>query len=105
MGVWGYIQTAEELGRDLDDLKSGRKVETTIVHAAGSGGTAAGLILGSALAELNARVVSISVSGPRDRLSETIGTICEQAIERFALEIPFSREADINVIDDYVGRG
>src|SRR5437660_1404015 len=39
LGAWGYVRCMEELGPELDE-------PTTIVYAAGSGGTGAGLILG-----------------------------------------------------------
>jgi D-cysteine desulfhydrase len=105
LGAWGYIRAIEELARDLNGLSGGMEKPTTIINAAGSGGTSAGLVLGVLLLGLNVKVVSINVCNDRDYFVRTIGEICEKAIETYNLSIPFSRERDINIIDGYVGRG
>ncbi|UCF90526.1 MAG: pyridoxal-phosphate dependent enzyme, partial [Desulfobacterales bacterium] len=71
----------------------------------GSGGTSAGLILGTKIFDLNARVVSVNVCDDHDYFVRVIGEICENAISDYQLEIDFSRERDINIIDGCVGRG
>jgi D-cysteine desulfhydrase len=105
LGAWGYIRAVDELARDLDRLPDGLNRATTIIHATGSGGTGAGLILGSRLFGLNVRIASINVCDDREYFIEAIGKICENAIARYNLSIPFSREHDIEIIDGYVGRG
>ena len=105
LGAWGYIHAAEELVNDIANLPGGASRSCTIVNAAGSGGTSAGLVLGAKMFDLNTRIVSINVSEDRDYFVNAIGDICEQAIADYQLEIDFSRERDIEVIDGYVGRG
>jgi len=105
LGAWGYIRAVEELARDLSDLEGDQDQTTTIVHAVGSGGTSAGLILGALLLKLKVRVVGICVGGNRDYFLKKIGGICEQAISTWRLNLPFSPKHDIEIIDDYVGRG
>ena len=105
LGAWGYIRALGELARDLDGLESDDGRPWTIVHAAGSGGTAAGLILGVKLLGLNARVASVNVCDDAEYFTRVIGEICESAIERFGLPISFSRKQDVTIIDGYVGRG
>ena len=105
LGAWGYIRAAEELARDMAQLPEGPKRRTTIVVATGSGGTAAGLILGARLIDLEARIAAINVCDDRDYFLEAIGTICETCITTYGLNIPFDRQRDITILDGYVGRG
>jgi D-cysteine desulfhydrase len=105
LGAWGYIRAAEELVDDLANLTDGMDRPTTIINATGSGGTSAGLILGTRMLGLNTRVVSINVCDDRDYFVQVIGEICENAIAKYKLDISFSRKRDIEIIDGYVGRG
>jgi len=105
IGAWGYIRAVEELAGDLANLPDGTSHPATIMNAAGSGGTTAGLILGVRLLGLPARVVSINVCDDRNYFIEVIGDICETLISTYELDVPFSRERDIEIIDGYVGRG
>ena len=105
LGAWGYIHGAAELKQDIKKLPRGSSRRTTIVHAAGSGGTTAGLILGTKLLGLNARIVGINVCDDRDYFIKAIGEICEDCISRYGLKISFSRESDIEIVDGYVGLG
>ena len=105
LGAWGYIHAVKELSMDLERLPGGLNRAITIIHATGSGGTGAGLILGSRLFSLNVRIASINVCDDREYFIRAIGEICENAIIRYHLSIPFSRERDIEIIDGYVGRG
>ena len=105
LGAWGYIRAAEELADDLANLPDNTDWPTTIINATGSGGTSAGLILGTHMLGLNTRVVSINVCDDRDYFVKVIGEICENAIANYQIDLPFSRERDIEIIDGYVGRG
>jgi len=105
LGAWGYIYAAAELKQDLEKLADGSSRRATIVHATGSGGTTAGLILGTKLLGLNARIVGINVCDDRDYFVRAIGEICEDCISRYGLNISFSRESDIEIVDGYVGLG
>ncbi|MBF0531244.1 MAG: D-cysteine desulfhydrase family protein [Deltaproteobacteria bacterium] len=105
LGTWGYIRAMEELARDLAELPGGLSPETTIFHASGSGGTAAGVILGAKLHALPCRLVSVNVCDDRDYFVRIIGEMCEKAIKEYRLPISFSRSKDVEIIDGYVGRG
>ncbi len=98
LGAFGYVRCVEELAAELPPGPA------TIVYAAGSGGTGAGLILGVKLLALPWRVVGVNVCDDRDYFVRVIGEICEQAIDRFRLPIAFSR-ADVEIVDGYVGIG
>jgi D-cysteine desulfhydrase len=106
LGAWGYIRATDELARDIAQLPGGLERRTTIVVATGSGGTAAGLILGARLLNLNARIAAVNVCDDRSYFLEAIGTICETFLATYGLDdIDFEREQDIDIADGYVGRG
>ena len=105
LGVWGYIRAAQELVNDIANLPGGLNQACTIITAAGSGGTSAGLILGAKMFELNARIASVNVCDDRDYFVNAIGNICEKAIADYQIEVDFSRDTDIEILDGYVGRG
>lgn len=105
LGAWGYIRAAEEVARDLSVIPAPADRQTTIIHATGSGGTTAGLLIGKRLFGLNVRVVGVNVCDDRDYFVKVIGQICEQLISRYGLNLAFSRERDIEIVDGYVGRG
>ena len=105
VGAWGYIRAMEELAGDLANLPDSNSHPVTIINAVGSGGTSAGLILGIRLLGLNARVIGINVCDDRDYFVSVIGDICENVIRAYELDLHFSRERDIEIIDGYVGRG
>jgi D-cysteine desulfhydrase len=105
IGSRGYILAAEELARDIAGLPGGFDRPTTIIHATGSGGTAAGMLLGAKLARLTARVVSFNVCNDQAYFFGVVGDICDQLIAAYQLNIAFDRQHDIHIIDGYVGRG
>ena len=105
LGTWGYIRAAEELKKDIASLPGGKTRPVTILSGTGSGGTTSGLILGTRLHGLKARVAAVNVCDDRDYFIKAIGDICEEAISTYKLGISFSRERDIEIIDGYVGRG
>jgi D-cysteine desulfhydrase len=105
MGAWGYVRAVEELAFDLATLPGAQEQPTTIIHATGSGGTTAGLILGVKLVGLNARVVGINVCNDRDYFLRVVSDICQTAIDTYKLDLPFFPERDIEIVDGYVGRG
>ena len=105
LGALGYIRAVEELVNDIANLPGGAHQDCTIVSAAGSGGTTAGLILGVKIFDVKARVASVNVCDDRDYFLRAIGDICEQAIADYHLDIKFDRQRDIEMIDGYVGRG
>jgi len=105
LGAWGYIRAAEELAADISKLAGGADRPCTLVVAAGSGGTSAGLILGAKIFDLNVRVVSFNVCDDRDYFMKLIGGICARALADYHLEIDLLPERDIEIIDGYVGRG
>jgi len=105
LGALGYVRATEELVNDITNSMGGARQPCTIISAAGSGGTSAGLILGAKVFDMNARIAGVNVCDDRDYFLREIGTICEDAIAGYHLDIDFDRERDIEIIDGYVGRG
>jgi D-cysteine desulfhydrase len=98
LGAWGYVRCVEEIAADLPPGPA------TLVYAAGSGGTGAGLILGVKLLGLPWRVVGINVCDDRDYFVRVIGEIVEEAIARWKLGVTFDR-SEIEIRDGHVGIG
>ena len=106
LGSWGYLRAAHELADDLAGIASPEQ-PVTVVYACGSGGTAAGLILGAKLLGLRARgirLAAINVCDDRAYFVDVIGRICAEAEARWQLGAHVT-EADIDVVDGHVGRG
>ena len=98
LGAWGYVGCVEELANDLGDQP------LTIIYAAGSGGTGAGILMGIKLMKLPWRAVGINVCDDKDYFVAAIGEIVEQAIQRWLLPIELER-SEIEILDGYVGIG
>jgi D-cysteine desulfhydrase len=105
LGALGYVRATEEIVNDITNTMGGAQQPCTIMNAAGSGGTSAGLILGCKVFDVNARVVSVNVCDDRDYFMRAIGDICEDTITEFNLDIDYVRERDIEMVDGYVGDG
>jgi D-cysteine desulfhydrase len=105
LGALGYIRATEELVNDITNTLGGGNQRCTIINAAGSGGTSAGLILGTKIFDVNARIAGINVCNDRDYFVRAIGDICEQAIADYHLDVDFNRQRDVEIIDGYVGLG
>jgi D-cysteine desulfhydrase len=106
LGSWGYLRAAHELAADLADIASPEK-PVTVAYACGSGGTAAGLILGGKLLGLAARGIrfaAVNVCDDRAYFLDAIGRICADAESRWQLGANVT-EADIDILDGHVGRG
>ncbi|MEM9493998.1 MAG: pyridoxal-phosphate dependent enzyme, partial [Myxococcota bacterium] len=80
---------------------------TTVIYASGSGGTGAGLLLGSKLLDWSARdirVTGICVCDNRQYFVDIIHRICSEFDQQFNTGADVSTE-DIDIIDRYVGLG
>jgi D-cysteine desulfhydrase len=106
LGSWGYLRAAHELADDLAGIASPEQ-PVTVVYACGSGGTAAGLILGAkllALRERGIRLAAINVCDDRAYFVDVIRRICADAEARWQLGAHVT-QADIDIVDGHVGRG
>jgi D-cysteine desulfhydrase len=106
LGSWGYLRAMHELAADLDGIAAPDR-PVTVVYACGSGGTAAGLILGAKLlrlADRGIRLAAVNVCDDRAYFVDVISRICAEAEARWQLGAQVT-EADIQILDGHVGRG
>jgi len=99
LGIWGYISFVDELKKQID-LK---KIEG-IFTACGSGGTAAGLLTGFALNELNLKIFAVNVLLPKDEIKRKILQLAEGAVLDFKLPCKI-HENKLEIIDGYSKEG
>ncbi len=101
VGAWGYVRCAAELAADLAALPP---MPTTVIHACGSGGTSAGLVLGARIVGLDARLACVNVCDDAAYFTRIIDSICADFTERYGRGAGASA-ADIDIVNGYVGRG
>lgn len=100
-GSIGYLNAFNEIMKQEKEL--GFKFDSIII-AAGSGGTYAGLFLGKLLSGHQADIFGVNVCDDEDYFVNEITSIMEECIKRYSLKIKFGRD-DIKIIDGYVGLG
>jgi len=98
-GMWGYIAAAEEL---LQDFERHAITPQAIVHATGSGGTQAGLMLGCYLHQINTCIKAYAVCDDSAYFARKV----RQDLEQWQSQ--YSPETDISILqadtcDQYVG--
>lgn len=106
LGSWGYIRAMRELADELSEIASPER-PVTVVYAAGSGGTGAGLVMGAKLfrlAERGIRVAGVNVCDDRAYFLDVIGRICADAEARWQLGLGITAD-DIEIVDGHVGLG
>lgn len=104
LGSWGYVKGMEEIANDLTALGLDDFGETRVLSATGSGGTTAGLLLGTRLLDLNLRVTGVNVCDDENYFIKEIGRICHGFIKDYSVDIDIN-STDIDIVDGYVGRG
>lgn len=99
LGIWGYISFMNELKEQIDL----RKVEG-ITIAAGSGGTAAGLLVGASLLKLKLKIYAVNVLYPKKEIEKKIFNLAEGCILDFKLPCRINRE-NLVLLDGYSTEG
>ena len=102
LGCLGYVRCASEI-QDFCIQESIRF--SRIYHAAGSGGTTAGLALGAAVYDLGAEVVGINVGEDRVPFLSAIRTMIEDALELASIPIAGAEDAPFAIVEGYAGEG
>ena len=101
IGSFGYFNAMEEIlaqEKDMDIHFDG------IFIAVGSGGTHAGLLLGSKLLKSESQIYGINVCDDEKYFKEKIHEILLESNKYLDMDIQFDK-SEINIIDGYVGRG
>lgn len=79
LGALGYVEAMAEVARQLDDGVAGGRPFDVIVHACGSGGTAAGAALGASHYGVAGELQAMAVCNDVDYFERKIGTIIEES--------------------------
>ena len=99
LGIWGYINFVNEINQQID-LK---KVDG-IFCACGSGGTAAGILVGAALKKLKLKVFAVNVLEPTTVIRKKILQLAEGCTLHFELKCKIA-ESNLEIIDGYSNEG
>ncbi|PWV36349.1 MAG: 1-aminocyclopropane-1-carboxylate deaminase [Desulfurococcaceae archaeon] len=101
-GVMGYALAAYEILMQA----YGRGIKPNyIVHATGTGATQAGLILGSRLVGLDAKIIGISVGSPADKIRKEVHSLVLEGAKYAGIKGFDIDPEDIVVIDRYTYGG
>jgi D-cysteine desulfhydrase len=107
LGVWGYIKASLEMKKQLEKMSAGSmgklKIDK-IVTAVGSGGTYAGLFLGSKIFDWQVQIYGINVKDTAQIFTDRIYELMMITKEKFKLKVNFEKD-QIKIIDGYVGEG
>lgn len=99
LGIWGYINFINELNiqTDLKKVKG-------ILSATGSGGTSAGMLLGSAMLGLNLKVFGVNVVDDAKTSRNTIIELIETCIEEYEIKVKIDYR-NLEILDGYSKEG
>jgi D-cysteine desulfhydrase family pyridoxal phosphate-dependent enzyme len=100
-GVLGYANAVFELKKQLAATD---QTPDYIVFATGTGATQAGLLLGTKLANMNAKVVGISAGRPESEIAADVRRLIGEASSLFDVKVQLSQD-DIIVNDSYTCGG
>jgi len=105
LGAMGYVAMVDELGAQhrAGEVPGGR-LPDFIVHACGSGGTTAGLVLGTHAFGLATRVISYAVCDDVAYFLDKVDGIIDRAAERFP-GLPGADDVTYDVVDEWKGVG
>jgi len=101
VGALGYVGCAQELMQQADEM--GLKIDL-VVHATGSAGTQAGLVVGLEGVNSGVRVLGIGVRAPKDRQEANVHRLAEATAEYCGVRGGISRTA-VEANCNYVGDG
>ncbi len=99
LGIWGYVSFINELKNQID-LK---KIEGIVV-AAGSGGTAAGLLVGASLMKLDLKIFAVNVLYSKEEITKKIFHLAEGCILDYKLPCKLNGN-NLEVVDGYSSEG
>lgn len=99
LGIWGYVSFMSELKDQLDM----NKLEGITV-AAGSGGTAAGLLVGAALLKLNLKIFAVNVLYLENEIKRKILQLAEGCVLDYKLPCTIN-ESNLKLLTGYSNEG
>lgn len=99
LGIWGYISFINEFKKQIDI----KKIDG-IFSACGSGGTAAGLLVGASLNKLNLKIYAVNVLFSKEDIEIKIIRLAEGAVLDYKLKCRID-ESNLEIIDGYSTEG
>lgn len=102
LGVMGYVSCAQELIEQSS--KAGFLIDH-VVHATGSGGTQAGLVIGMREGGNDARVFGVSVGATAVEQERRVWSLVQETLDYMRLPEPTVDRRDVVASSDYVGDG
>ncbi len=99
LGIWGYVSFISELQKQVN-----LKTVNGILVAAGSGGTAAGLLVGLALLKSNIKVYAVNVLYPEKVIRKKILQLAEGCILDYKINCKLN-EANLEILNGYSDEG
>ena len=99
LGIWGYISFVDELKKQID-LK---KIDG-IFSACGSGGTVAGLLVGTSLNKLKLKIFAVNVLFTKDDIKKKILHLAEGTVLDFNLPCKIDK-SQLEIVDGYSTEG
>jgi D-cysteine desulfhydrase len=99
LGIWGYISFMQELSTQIKMKKI-----SGILTAAGTGGTAAGLMLGSALLKMNLKIYAVNVLYSKQVIKNKIIQLAKAGNLDYKLGLKLNADTVI-VLDGYSEEG
>lgn len=101
LGALGWVEAMREVRRQLDlGLAPGITSFDAVVHACGSGGTAAGCVVGAGVHAVAPTVIAMAVCDDRVTFEERIRSIVREVN---AIDGTLTRHADLLVLDQWKG--
>lgn len=99
LGIWGYINFINELKRQIN-LKN----IDSIIAASGSGGTAAGMLVGTAVNRIKIKIVAVNVLYKKEDIKKKILHLAEGCILDYKLKCKINPE-NLIILDGYSEEG
>jgi D-cysteine desulfhydrase len=99
LGIWGYINFINELKKQIDLTKI-----DSIVVACGSGGTAAGMLVGASMNKLNIKIVGVHVLMTKKEMEKHILQLAEGCVLDYKLNCKINPD-NLAVVDGYSKEG
>jgi D-cysteine desulfhydrase len=103
VGAIGFVEAALEVGAQVE--RGELPAPSTVWCALGSGGTAAGLVVGLRLAGLDATVCAVHVNETIKLNERTVLRLARRTHARLGLDTPAPSERDLRIVHGYLGAG
>jgi L-cysteate sulfo-lyase len=102
VGALGYVACAQELL--TQSFETGVRIDH-VVHATGSTGTQAGLVVGLRASNSGIPVYGVSVRAPKQKQEENVWKLVQSTVDYMGLPASSVDRSDVVANSDYVGEG